>query len=1324
MESINRSHLYHEWNDGIFQEHGRFRGFESSRFERERVIKKKRDMETKEEEEDLMNVSHALLIGMSDHPCLKVCCEKKDCSIGRLLRGKRCNSEWNHLLTISNEVKGLSQWQPRTISDKNKENEFKNLKQEYYTSRRVLMQAQGSFKSRQKVEFASLLKVQLKMKSELEMYRKRADQIERQLKAFLANSDAYKQIIRNVDNGIDRKVAKSEKAGDTEDEDLTSPCPDGFELKEWLKLSSEARLIVLDQFQNAMSLALAKHMPDHFDTKDIKEEEEEDDGDMQVESFEDDIALLESEASEMNSNSAKKNGDGQTQNLAEVVEMNVNNMSSSIRVRYIQSRETEVVDTSEVTMSRSSQGNASKGVNLKVVRPVRPNSKITTSSIVGLKSLEGYDNDDSDDDYADDDRNEEKTDSDKDTSKKRKMKKNMGQLARERYLIVKTNDELSTVLHISNGAMEAPKALKLDVNIIKELMDRKMITPEDYRHVKNQITTSTYLSVDNQLHVGSVVVVDRSSSRSSMITNTSSKEKDIDSKLKTIHEDLKKMNASMTRMETSLDIIEDNDSHNRWCWQRWWHPSSLLDQKSRMEMEQEDEKYEKKKREERSEQSSLSCFCWGADDHSQLGNYEDSSTQTQDFNKAGVNKLKPMLSTLDRPLAMLVRQIVCSRYQTVILLHEGIVLTTVKINPMDKSAFYNKDNTDSNDDNDNDKSKKRKARHYAEFVQIPFPKGMMPVQFIAAGEDHFLALTDDVSDNLYSWGSNTYGQLGLGHKVDKKNPSPVVFPEMHYRAKITFASCGTNFSFCVTSTNQVFSWGANDKGQLAQWKKSTRQASMVLAPQLCSAWETYREKNLPYFEDITINDSQHCPIKDGWKTFRRLLIACGQDHAFSWQTTNDQLKSVHGYADRENEVNQKFHSYTALCPRSQNYSRDMSAVMDSLQKVLSKYELLKVRYKHLKKRAGRWRQHVMHSTDSSGGDFNTDSTSTDRVKNTLASTVVKHSLESSDFFVHQRASLKEIRKKRRATREKLGLLERERAKLKDAVNVCQRQLDAQNNNLSVLTSEIESGKVAIENYKRRIQELKTQSNETAMSGAKSTIKIENEIKSLEAAKEKVSREFDVNVELHKYGKVSLNTRKLNELQRQIESVESKIDYETDKFHMFTKESEALKDSLTEEMRRAKRNVFADASSLPASTSSKESTNTKKATTSNQLDTIIQTAIRLKTRLDRSSIQVICKQRMSLDDPSKIAQAMIERTETEILRELHAMDGDLMGDVKQVLRNVLLQNCQLRRQANGLRQASDKVTMATKQKTKEGVIETKVLFDSDSGSDEYISAGPH
>ena len=426
----------------------------------------------KEEEKELTSVSRALLIGMSDHPCLKVCCDKKECSIGSQLKGNGKNTEWNKLLTIPPELKSLSRWHPRSIRDKNKENKFKHLKQEYYSSRRVLMQAQSSFKSRQKVEFAALLKVQLKIKSELERYRKKADQIESQLKKFLEGSDAYKDIA-SVDKEVknDHRDSKVTEAS-MEDKESTNTCPDGFELKEWLKLPAESKRIVLDQFKNAVSLELAKHLPDDSNTKEMKEEA--DDDDMHAESFEDDIALLESEASEIASNSKKKNDSGKMQNLAEVVEMNVNNMGRRIRVRYIQSRETEVVDTSEVTMSRSSQGEASKGVNKYVVRPMRQKDKITTSTIVGLQSLEGYDDDDKNrqDEKNEDEEeklSEEKVDSsDEDMSKKKKKKKsgkNTDQLAREKYLVVKRNDELSCVLRISNGVMEAPKPIKLDVNV-------------------------------------------------------------------------------------------------------------------------------------------------------------------------------------------------------------------------------------------------------------------------------------------------------------------------------------------------------------------------------------------------------------------------------------------------------------------------------------------------------------------------------------------------------------------------------------------------------------------------------------------------------------------------------------------------------------------------------------------------------------------------------------------------------------------------------------------------------------------------------------------
>ena len=515
------------------------------------------------------------------------------------------------------------------------------------------------------------------------------------------------------------------------------------------------------------------------------------------------------------------------------------------------SREVDLVDTSKLTIARSSDGEASsaKASNKQVVRPLKQSDEIKVEHVVGLKSVEHYNDDDDEEEKVEDSDDDDDND-DRKEKKKKKKKNNSVELARDIFLVVKSKAKhekefsLSSVLRTRGGSAETPKPVNLDVSVLEELKMLGKITAEDFRHLKNQISTSRYLSEDHQLKVGSVVIVDQSTTSTTLASKYLKKELDIDTKLKTIHEDLKQMNASMTRMETSMDIMDYDDSNNRWCWQRWWGPSSLLAQKTREMKQQKNEVDgdEGKKKRGGGQSKSISCFCWGGDDHAQLGEYEDESLRSQNLSMADVKEVRPKLSSLDRPLAMLVRQIVCSAYQTVILLHEGIVLTTAKISALEQAALSKKLSSD--DDLLGGSSKSKRISH---FLQIPFPKGMMPVQFIAAGGDHFLALTDDSSNNLYSWGNNTYGQLGLGHTIDKKNPCPVMFPLEYSHAKITFASCGTNFSFCVTSTNRIFSWGANDKGQLAQWKTAGgRHSGNVTSPMHCQAWDTYRENNLPY----------------------------------------------------------------------------------------------------------------------------------------------------------------------------------------------------------------------------------------------------------------------------------------------------------------------------------------------------------------------------------------------------------------------------------------------------------------------------------------------
>ena len=409
------------------------------------------------DQDDLNEVSHSLLIGMEDHPCLKVCCKNKNCAIRNLLVNRKTSSgsskkyDWKKLLTIPILIEGLSEVQARSKRDSEKFKQFEQLRSQYFKSRQVLLQAQNTFKSRQKVEFASLLKFQQKMRSKLVSCRDKAERCERQVKAFIADSDFSLQGSSGGGPKQRDSQVSDESKTDDEKEDLTSTCPDGFEIKEWLKLSPDARLIVLDQFKNAVSLALAKHIPYDSNAKDHKEEDVQDDDD-----FDDDIALLESEASEIASITKNKKQGGKQNNLAEVVEMNVNNLNRLIRVRYIDSRETAVLDTSKVSMARTSHVGASQGVNKHVVRPLKESDKITTTSIVGIKALEGYgddDDDDDDDDDVDEESKEgdskEKSNSSSSSKKKKKKNESAGKLARNVYLIVKTNNELSSVRTLS-----------------------------------------------------------------------------------------------------------------------------------------------------------------------------------------------------------------------------------------------------------------------------------------------------------------------------------------------------------------------------------------------------------------------------------------------------------------------------------------------------------------------------------------------------------------------------------------------------------------------------------------------------------------------------------------------------------------------------------------------------------------------------------------------------------------------------------------------------------------------------------------------------------
>ena len=83
---------------------------------------------------------------------------------------------------------------------------------------------------------------------------------------------------------------------------------------------------------------------------------------------------------------------------------------------------------------------------------------------------------------------------------------------------------------------------------------------------------------------------------------------------------------------------------------------------------------------------------------------------------------------------------------------------------------------------------------------------------ISCGENHAILL---INGELYSWGDNELGQLGLGYyeRVDNLL-SKYHEPQKLKLKNITKIKCGNCHSLALTTSNEIYSWGNNYYGQL------------------------------------------------------------------------------------------------------------------------------------------------------------------------------------------------------------------------------------------------------------------------------------------------------------------------------------------------------------------------------------------------------------------------------------------------------------------------------------------------------------------------------
>ncbi len=100
---------------------------------------------------------------------------------------------------------------------------------------------------------------------------------------------------------------------------------------------------------------------------------------------------------------------------------------------------------------------------------------------------------------------------------------------------------------------------------------------------------------------------------------------------------------------------------------------------------------------------------------------------------------------------------------------------------------------------------------------IPIPRFRdMKVKAVSIGENHTMVITED--GQLLAFGSNEDGQLGVGDRDNRDEPTQVPMFE-NVRVKAVSAG-GSGHTMVITETDQLFAFGNNEEGQLGLGHKN------------------------------------------------------------------------------------------------------------------------------------------------------------------------------------------------------------------------------------------------------------------------------------------------------------------------------------------------------------------------------------------------------------------------------------------------------------------------------------------------------------------------
>ncbi|CAG2107003.1 unnamed protein product, partial [Medioppia subpectinata] len=132
---------------------------------------------------------------------------------------------------------------------------------------------------------------------------------------------------------------------------------------------------------------------------------------------------------------------------------------------------------------------------------------------------------------------------------------------------------------------------------------------------------------------------------------------------------------------------------------------------------------------------------------------------------------------------------------------------------------------------------------------------------ITCGNRHTLALTSD--GLVYGWGRNTFGQIGDGTWCWRQWPTPVSIDE-----PISAISCGKCHSLALSTAGRLYVWGLNDFGQLGR----------------------HRDNDMKHFADGRVKERAfgECPEPvDGFEDTVVRKACCGPNHTLMLTAEGD-----------------------------------------------------------------------------------------------------------------------------------------------------------------------------------------------------------------------------------------------------------------------------------------------------------------------------------------------------------------------------------------------------------------------------------------------------